>query len=108
MTHASGVTGTRIPASLQLQESLFFPGGPGSPRLEAASGAPRAAGVPSRSLGSPASRPEDAGWQWEAAHPGKGRLSHLQAPLLSFERNRFPYQIRWWTSEPLPTSHNSF
>ena len=28
---------------------------------------------------------------------------HLQAPLLSFEGNKFPHQIRRWASEPLPT-----
>ena len=44
MTHASAVTGTWITASLQLQESLFFPGCPESPKLEAARGAPRAEG----------------------------------------------------------------
>lgn len=58
-----------------------------------------ASGALSPSPQDPASRREDPGWPWDTANPGKGWLSRLQAPQVSFERNRFPYQIRRWTSE---------
>lgn len=102
MTHVSGVTSTLIPSSLQLQEAQ------GHPRLEAARGAPHAAGVPSKSL-------RELGLQARGRWVAVGRSTPRQrmafpftSTSLSFERNRFPYQIRRWTSEPLPTSHNSF
>ena len=40
MTHVYGVTSTLIPSPPQLQESLFFPGGPGSHKTGGSQGSP--------------------------------------------------------------------
>lgn len=77
MTHASGVTGTRIPR-LIATPGVIVSRRPRVTQTEAASGAPRAAGVPSRSLGSPASR---LGGRWVAVGGCTPRQSWTAFPI---------------------------
>ena len=77
MTHVSGVTGTLIPSSLQLQESLFFPGGPGSPKTGGSPGSPTCG---RGSLQAPGEPSLQAGGRWGAV----GRSTPRQRVAFSF------------------------